>query len=240
MRRIVRRWGPVVLACAVGCGSPSTAINQRGVALFNSGRYDAAADEFSRAAEADPLSADAFYNLASAHHRLGDVAEAEANYSHALALAPNHSKARHAHVVLMLEQDRTDDAFAAVDQWLSESPASPDPMIEMAWLERQAGRNERAHELLQQTLAIHPSHPRALAELASLYEASGEPDRALALYNRALAADPNRAELAAKASSVRSAMAPSPRNHASLDESLDTATAAPLSRPPRDLRYQMR
>jgi tetratricopeptide (TPR) repeat protein len=210
-------------------------MNQRGVALFNSGRYAAAADEFNQATQADPLNADAFYNLGSAQHRLGNVEAAESNYAHALALDPNHSKAHHAHVVLMLEQSRTDDALASAEQWLSDAPANPDALIEMAWLERQTGRSERAHELLQQTLAVSPSHPRALAELASLYEESGRPDRALALYNRALAADPNRPELAGKAAGARAAMAPSPRDR----ESLDTA-AGPSSRPTRDLRYQMR
>ena len=50
---------------AVGCMTPAQPYNQRGVALFKAGQYDAARAEFLQATYADPSNADAFYNLGS-------------------------------------------------------------------------------------------------------------------------------------------------------------------------------
>ena len=54
---------------AVGCMTPAQPYNQRGVALFKAGQYDAARAEFLQATYADPSNADAFYNLGSVCHR---------------------------------------------------------------------------------------------------------------------------------------------------------------------------
>src|SRR5262245_49698964 len=100
--------GFVVLYCGTmaGCVSPADPYNTRGVALFNTGQIEGARAEFLQATAVDPVNADAFYNLASTHHRTGNPSEAERNYTHCLALDPNHSKAHHALTVLLLEQKR--------------------------------------------------------------------------------------------------------------------------------------
>ena len=189
--RVACRSGVAFLVFIAGCASPAQPLNQRGVSFFNSGQYEGAREEFLKAANRDPLNADAFYNLGSTHHRLGQRTDAEWQYVHCLALDPNHSKCNHALAVLMLEQNRTEEASAQVQRWMTNAPGKPDPIVEMAWLEKQAGRNDQAYRYLQQAIAIDPRHPRALTELASLYEGSNQPDRALVLYQRALAANPD-------------------------------------------------
>lgn len=235
-----RRFGcilPIASLCLASCVSPSEPYNSRGVALFNSGQVEEARAEFMEAAAVDPVNPDAFYNLASTYHRLGNGAEAERNYLHCLALDPEHAKAHHALTVLLLEENRVNEAFETVQRWEDQSPGQPEPMVEMAWLEKQAGRTEQARQILHQVLAINPRHPRALAELASIYESGGESERALALYQRALAAHPNHPDLTSKVADLRGSMP-----NAGLDR---TASAiAPGSTDPsrasRDLRFQMR
>jgi len=193
----------VTLLAAAGCTTPARIYNQRGVALFNMGRYQEALHQFQMAAQMDLTSPNIHYNLGRAYHELGDTVNAEIGYDHCLALAPSHSKCRHAQVVLLLEQGRTDEAYACVQSWLAADPASAEPLVELAWLERQLGRTDRARQRLQHALAIDPQHPRALAELGALYETEGRPQRALVVYQRALAASPGQTQLAAKIARLR-------------------------------------
>jgi Tfp pilus assembly protein PilF len=224
----------ILFSVLAGCISPAEPYNTRGVALFNTGQIEQARAEFLEATSVDPVNADGFYNLASTYHRLGNAAEAERNYLHSMALDPNHSKAHHAFTVLLLEQQRVNEAYDFVQQWVDRSPGQPDPVVEMAWLERQAGRTERSRQLLHEVIAVNPKHPRALTELASIYESNRESDRALALYQRALAADPNHTNIATKV--------------ADLGGSIDTPGAVstnPFSPPDparasRDMRFQLR
>jgi len=196
-----------LLGAAGGCVTPAHMYNQRGVALFNMGRYREALHQFQMAAQMDLTSPDIYYNLGRAYHELGDAVNAEINYDHCLALDPNHSKCRHAQVVLLLEQGRSEEAYASVQRWLAADPANPEPLVELAWLQRQFGRTEQARQQLRYALALDPQHPRALAELGAIYEAEGRPQRALVVYQRALAASPNQTQLATKIAQLRQRVA---------------------------------
>jgi protein O-GlcNAc transferase len=193
--------------------------------------------EFEQAAARDPLNADSYFNMGSVHHREGRLADADWSYSHCLALAPNHAKCNHARAVLMLEQGKRDEAFATVQRWRQLDPASPDPIVELAWLEKQTGRTEEARTLLQNALALQPRHPRALAELASLYEASNQNDRALALYQRALSYDPTQPDLTAKVADLRGATDGRTNPYSPPPLGIDTRSSPRTS---RDLRYDFR
>ena len=235
--RVACRSGVAFLVLIAGCASPAQPLNQRGVSLFSSGQYEGAREEFLKAANRDPLNADAFYNLGSTHHRLGQRTDAEWQYVHCLALDPNHSKCNHALAVLMLEQNRTEEAQAQVQRWMANAPGNPDPIVEMAWLEKQAGRTDQAYRLLQQAIAIEPHHPRALTELASLYEGSNQPDRALVLYQRALASNPDQPELARRVADLRAA----PNGQPSAGPQSPSIIARnPATQTSRDLRYDYR
>jgi len=222
----------LLASSVLGCASPGQPFNQRGVAYFNQGRFDAAMREFHQAAARDPLNADAYYNIASIHHSDGRLGEADWNYSHCLALDPEHAKCNHARVVLLLEQGKRDEAYASIQRWRQLAPASPEPIVELAWLEKQLGRNEDSFNLLQNALEIEPRHPRALTELASHYEASNQTDRALALYQRALSYDPTQPELVAKVADLRGP---------SRDQNSSAIGTAPNSQHgTRDFRYGYR
>ncbi len=196
-----------LLLGVAGCVSPARTYNQRGIALFNMGRYQEALRQFQMAAQMDLTNPDIYYNLGRAYHELGQTVDAEINYEHCLALAANHSKCQHAKVVLLLEQGRTNEAYASVQRWLAADPASPEPLVELAWLERQHDRTEQARQQLRYALALDPQHPRALAELGAIYEAEGRPQRALIVYQRALAASPGQTQLAAKIAQLRQQLA---------------------------------
>jgi len=117
-----------------------------------------------------------------------------------------------------------------------QTPGQPDPMVELAWLERQAGRTEQARQILHQVIAATPNHPRALTELASIYESNHESDRALALYQRALPRIPT-------IRSIEQSGRPARFNGgAGADRTIANNPFSPpdSSRASRDLRFQMR
>jgi tetratricopeptide (TPR) repeat protein len=154
-----------------------------------------------------------------------------------MALDPNHTKAHHAYTVMLLEGKRVNEAYEYVENWVNQSPGQPDPLVELAWLERQAGRPEQARQLLHQVLGINPKHPRALTELASIYEGTNETGRALALYQRALAANPNHSELSSKVADLRGSIDDS---HAEPAVATSPFSSPEPGRASRDLRFQMR
>lgn len=237
MRVAGRTWFALLVVTA-GCASPAKQFNQKGVTAFNQGQYGIAREEFLQAANRDPMDADAFYNLGSTYHRLCQRSDAEWQYTHCIALDPKHAKCHHALAVLMLEQNRADDAHALVRRWIGNAPGSPDPLVELAWLEKQAGRTDEAYRDLQQAIALDPRHTRALAELASLYEGSNQNDRALVLYQRALVANPAHPELAKKVADLRGSSTIAPTPPAQSPSVIARNPAATQSA--RDLRYDYR
>jgi tetratricopeptide (TPR) repeat protein len=229
-----------LLVVTSGCASPAKQFNQKGVTAFNQGQYGVAREEFLQAANRDPLDADAFYNLGSTYHRLGQRTDAEWQYTHCLALDPKHSKCHHALAVLLLEQNRPDEAHALVRRWIGNAPGSPDPLVELAWLEKQSGRSEEAYRDLQQAIALDPRHTRALAELASLYENSNQNDRALVLYQRALTANPDHPELARKVAELRGSSTVTPSRSSQQPSVIAKNPAPGPTQSARDLRYEYR
>ncbi|MEJ2325441.1 MAG: tetratricopeptide repeat protein, partial [Chromatiaceae bacterium] len=67
---------------------------RRGVALYRAGRYQEAANAFSRAVQQDKTE-DAGYNLGNARFQLGDFAGAVAAYEDVLNKDPQHTDAQH-------------------------------------------------------------------------------------------------------------------------------------------------
>ena len=75
-----------------GCNSMSGSVNnQIGMWNYQQGNYQAAREEFSRAAADDPQNASFTYNLASALKRQGDFHATEATYlpSHSRSILPH-------------------------------------------------------------------------------------------------------------------------------------------------------
>lgn len=75
--------------------SPRSAVDsfQEGNARYEQGQYAEAAGAYENALRQGKQSANLFYNLANAYHRLGERGRAIVNYRRALALQPEHAEA---------------------------------------------------------------------------------------------------------------------------------------------------
>ena len=203
--------GVFVAACS-GCGGLSRNDNAAGVQLYQQGNYLGAVNHFQQALAKQPGNADCFYNLGATYHqqaklfgRPADLQTAEQYYHLCLARNPNHEACQRGLAVLLVEENRRDEALAQLQQWGARQPGNPNPQIEIARLCEEHGDLREAENHLVDALAIDPHNPRALVALGQLREASGRSSQALANYNRALAVDPGQPVVAARAATLAAA-----------------------------------
>jgi len=189
--------------------------NAAGVKLYQQGYYAQALQNFQKATTTDPKDADAFYNLAATYHRLGklnnrpeDLAQAENLYNQSLDRDANNKDCYRALAVLLVDENRTEEAQRLLQGWATRNPTSAEPKVEMAHLAEDLGDKQSAKVYLTEALAIHPYDPRALAALGRIYEESGNPQQALVDYERSLQYDRFQPELAQRVASMRAAMTP--------------------------------
>ena len=202
----------VAAAACVGCGGMARTDNAEGVKLYQQGNYLGAVNSFQQSLARQPGNPDTFYNLGATYHqqaklfgRTADLQTAEQYYHLCLARNPNHEACQRALAVLLVEENRSDEAVAQLNAWARSQPTNPDPHVELARLAQEHGNLPEAENQLIDALAISPGDPRALVALGSLREASGDQAQALVNYSQALAADPQQPAVAGKVASLQAA-----------------------------------
>ncbi len=192
-------------------------LNAQGVRQFEQAQYEQAIQQFQQAIYDDPANADAHYNLASAYHRLGTLnksesylRQAEQYYHMCLDRNANHHQCYRGLAVLLVEQDRKDEAFRLLEGWADRVTTSPEPKIELARLYQEHGNRKEAKRQLIEALRTDPNHPRALAALGKIREDMGELSQALTDYQRSLWKDRFQPEVSARVAALQSAFSPSP------------------------------
>ena len=183
--------------------------NAEGVKLYQQGNYLGAVSHFQQALAQQPGSPDCFYNLGATYHqqskllgRPADMQTAEQYYHLCLARNPNHQACQRAMAVLLVEENRSAEAVALLQDWSRRDPTNPDPQIELARLCQEHGDVREAENHLIDALAIDPANPRALVALGHLRESAGDSGQALANYSRALAVDGQQPVVAARVASL--------------------------------------
>jgi tetratricopeptide (TPR) repeat protein len=189
--------------------------NAEGVRLYQQAYYQGAAQQFQQALAADPTNADAYYNLAATYHQTGkaqqrqaDLDQAENLYNQCLDRNPNHRDCYRALAVLLVEQNRSEEAFRLMEGWSARSPALSDPKIELARLYDEFGDKAAAQQHLLAALTTEPNNARALAALGKIREESGDRVQALADYQRSLWHDRFQPEVAARVAALQTATSP--------------------------------
>ena len=194
----LRGWGlcgGLILLAAGGCSSiTANGKNSEGVRLFNQARYEESLQRFQLAAYRDPDNADAYYNLGATCHRLGTISQdpgqlsqAEGYYNQCLDKDENHTECYRGLTVLLVQQDRSEEAFRLLEGWVDRQPELADAKIELARLYDEFGEPETAKDRLLEALAVDHQNSRALAALGSIREQSGEYAQALSNYRQSLA-----------------------------------------------------
>jgi len=210
--------GGLILLAAGGCSSiTANGKNSEGVRLFNQARYAESLQRFQSAAYRNPDNADAYYNMGATCHRLGTIsqdpaqlAQAETYYNQCLDKNESHTECYRGLTVLLVQQDRSEEAFRLLEGWVDRQPELADAKIELARLYDEFGEPETAKDRLLEALAVDHRNPRALAALGSIREQSGEYAQALSNYRQSLAYNPFQQGVAARVTTLQPAAQVSP------------------------------
>jgi len=188
--------------------------NLEGKRLYESGQYTAAVERFQGAIQEDPENADAYYNMASAYHRMGidqgnqsHLAQAEMLYNLCLDKNEDHVDCHRALAVLLVETGRTDAAFRLMKNWAGKSPDFPDARIELARLYQEFGDPSTAKVHLDQAIQIDPANARAWSASGMLHEQTGNYNQALANYYRSYNSNSLQPEVVNRIASIQRSMA---------------------------------
>jgi tetratricopeptide (TPR) repeat protein len=161
--------------------------NRRGLELYQQGDLPGAAEEFRRATECDPGSAEAWNNAGVVRMQLGDPSGAIADYRRALEIAPGYADARNN---LARALDLTGDPSAAHEYDRAMECAEGDfravVLHNRAMMYRAAGARAEALRDFDEALAIAPDQLVTLLARGETRKGVGDLDGAMADFDRAL------------------------------------------------------
>ncbi len=236
----------VSLVVAVpGCGVVSHSQNAAGVRQYQMGQYQLAVQDFEKAIATDPANADGYYNLASTYHKLAQLNNqpqqwklAQDTYNLCLDRNPNHRDCHRGLAVLLVEQQRSEEAYRLLESWEQRYPSQADPKIELARLSQELGNTAKAREQLNEAIQAEPYNARALTALGQLNEQSGNVAQAIANYERAATSGNAPADLQTRIASLRASLAAANPNPAAPGTRVVTApsSSAPTATTPPVIR----
>jgi tetratricopeptide (TPR) repeat protein len=159
-----------------------------GLKALDGQRYEAAAEDFRKAIEADPKDYSLHFNLALAYSFLHRDAEGIAEYRKTLELKPGLYEAELNGGILLLRQKNAAEALPLFEDAVRQKPGEFRPRFYLAESQLQTGDAAKAEETYRQALALNPKSAgaelglaRALARLGRLPDAVPHFQQAAAL-----------------------------------------------------------
>src|SRR3954452_6205143 len=125
-----------------------------GLKALDDGKYDAAAQAFTKAVEADPKDYSAHFNLALAYSFLGKDAEGVAEYRKALELKPGLYEAELNAGILLLRQKNPADALPLLAPAVEAKPDEFRPRFYLAEAQLQSGALDAAEANYHRALEL--------------------------------------------------------------------------------------
>jgi superkiller protein 3 len=163
--------------------------NARGAALLKEGKFEEAAAELQKAAEAAPMSAVIQSNLAYAYDRQGRTDEAVAAYRKALELDPANAIIRNNLANLYSKQGLYEEAAREFEDLVQRDPGNATAKANLeAMLKNKAILQERTDQVSSalQSADAKPKDPQAAYNAARVYARLGDADQALSWLSKAL------------------------------------------------------
>jgi tetratricopeptide (TPR) repeat protein len=146
-----------VLAAVAVLAAFQTNFSNDGLKALEARQYQAAAEAFSKAIQADPKDFSAHFNLAFAYGMLNKDAEAIAEYQKTLELKPNLYQAELNLGILLLRQKRPAEAMPYLAAAAAERPKEYRPNFYLAEAFREQGEFAKAEQQYATTLQINPA-----------------------------------------------------------------------------------
>src|SRR3954451_16726140 len=145
-----------------------------GVKALDDGKYDVAAQAFTKAIEADPKDYSAHFNLALAYSFLGKDAEGVAEYRKTLELKPGLYEAELNAGILLLRQKNPADALPLLTHAVEQKPDEFRPRFYLAEAQLQSGALDAAEASYGRALELDSKSAPAELGLAHAMARQGK------------------------------------------------------------------
>ncbi len=166
-----------------------------GSVYLDQGNNQQAREAFERAVKLKPAypetGPDAWNNLGLLSARDGDTMKAVTYFEQALRLDPNHFVTLENLGSAYREQQRWEEARAALERALAIEPADAQANYNLAMVFAETDDTSRAYDYLQKALQAKPGYPEALNNLGILYLRIRRRDQAVATFEACIHAAPD-------------------------------------------------
>ncbi len=157
-----------------------------GVAFFQHGFLDQAANSFQHVIAAKPDDPDAYYNLGTLYLRRNSLAEAQKYLKQAVTLRPNYPEAWNNLGMIAAQQGELVDAVRNFQQSLLLRPGYATALLNLGNVCRRQGNVEEAERLLNRALASEPKNPEINYSVGMLYARQNQTDQAVQYLEAAI------------------------------------------------------
>lgn len=157
-----------------------------GVAFFQQGFLDQAAQSFQQAIAAKPDDPDAYYNLGTLYLRRNSLEEAKKHLRQTVTFRPNYPEAWNNLGMIAAQQGDTADAIRNFQESLQWRPAYATALLNLGNVYRRQGNLEEAERLLNRALEAEPKNPEINYSVGMLYARRNQTDRAVQYLQEAI------------------------------------------------------
>jgi tetratricopeptide (TPR) repeat protein/peroxiredoxin len=161
-----------------------------GVALFQHGYLEQAAESFQQVVAAKPDDPDAYYNLGTLALRRNDFAGARQYLEQTLKLRPNYPEAWNNLGMMAAQQGRPEEAIQNFQQSLELRPKYAIALLNLGNVYRRQRDFPKAEESLHHALELEPDDPEINYSLGMLYAQQDQMAKAAEYLQRAVALRP--------------------------------------------------
>jgi tetratricopeptide (TPR) repeat protein len=165
-----------------------------GVAMFQRGYLDQAAESFKQVVAAKPQAPEAYYNLGTLYLRRNRFPDARRYLEQAVQLRPNYPDAWNNLGMISAQEGQPGEAIANFKQSLSVQPNYTAALLNLGNLYRRSGNYAEAEALLTKALELAPEDPEANYSAGMLYARQDILERALQYLSKAVNLRPDYAD----------------------------------------------
>jgi Tfp pilus assembly protein PilF/peroxiredoxin len=157
-----------------------------GVALFQHGYLEQAAESFQQVIAAKPEDPEGYYNLGTLNLRRNDLKQARYFLEQTLKLRPNYPEAWNNLGMIAAQEGQPEEAVKNFQQSLLLRPSYGTALLNLGNIYRRQKSFAQAQELLNQALAVQPDDPEVNYSLGMLYAQQGQMQQASDYLHRAV------------------------------------------------------
>jgi Flp pilus assembly protein TadD/peroxiredoxin len=162
-----------------------------GVALFQHGYLDQAAESFQQVVAAKPEDPEAYYNLGTLNLRRNDFKQARTYLEQTLKLKPNYPEAWNNLGMIAAQEGQPEEAVKNFQQSLLLRPGYGTALLNLGNIYRRQRSFAQAQGFLDQAAGIQPDDPEVNYSLGMLYAQQGQTARASEYLQRAVELRPD-------------------------------------------------